>query len=211
MKWIVLFLFSTGLLLAGSAGVVQADLMINGGFESGSFSPGWTNSDPTHNSVVTSQPSLSYFPQQGNFFALMGTPSVLSSISQTVADINGARYIFEFSYASNGISPNELKVQFGSIVVFDQMNLPATGVPSNHTYTFNTFLLTGTGSDTVTISVRDDNSFLAIDNVGLISLVPEPSSLVLAGLATAGFVVGGWRRWRKSRQETAATATIGCL
>jgi PEP-CTERM motif len=201
MKWFVLNSAACGLLLSGLAGAAPADLIVNGGFESSgptptsNFAPGWTNSDTANNFVVSDASALGYFPHSGNNFALMGTASVLSNISQTVTDTNGTSYILSLFYASNGATPNELKVQFGSNVLFDQSNLPSTGTSGNHTYVQLTFSVTGTGSDAVIISARDDTSFLALDDVSLNS-IPEPSSLVLAAIAAAGFAGRGWRRWR---------------
>ena len=79
-----------GLMLCGVAMRANADLVVNGGFETGDFT-GWTTSiDPTFDGVDTAA------PHDGNFAAFFGNVSGISTISQTLATAAGTLYHIEF-------------------------------------------------------------------------------------------------------------------
>jgi hypothetical protein len=180
------------LLLASLSAVTflpaRADQLVNGGFETGDFT-GYTTSNLSFTDVVTSG-FAGYTPHSGSFFAALGNVGSQGIISQTFSDTAGAQYDFSFFLASNG-SPNTFSASIDGTTVLGPSNIATQG------YTLYSFLFTGTGSDTISFSERDDSDYLALDDVSVtatVSAVPEPSGLVLVATGIAGLVTAFRRR-----------------
>jgi PEP-CTERM motif len=74
-----------------------------------------------------------------------------------------------------------------------------------HGFTDNVFIVTATGSDTLTIGgFRHDIGFFGLDDISVVP-VPEPGSLGLLGISLAGL---GIRLGRRS--EPPRGARLGC-
>src|SRR5262249_52261074 len=126
---------------------------------------------------------------QGDFFSIGST----SGISQTFTDTPGVTYYFSIWYYSFGGSPSSQLIQVDNNIYDDQNPVAAT---SSYTEITGTFI--GTGSDTVTITERNDPAAQLIDNVFVGTspqTVPEPSTwaLMLVGFGLLGGA-GYWRR-----------------
>ncbi len=206
--------FAAGLtaltLLATLGGPVRADnIVVNGGFETGDFS-GWA----TQGNFVLVAGGKNYGgfdfgghgAHGGTYFAALGTVSSLGSISQTLATVAGQTYTLDFFVAGDGGSPNELKVNWGGTVVFDQ-----TGIP-NQGYVEHKLQLTATGPSTkLTFWERNDPGYLALDDVsvtgpgangqGETPTSPEPASLALFGVG--GLAMFGYARLRRRKPAIA--------
>jgi hypothetical protein len=188
MKRTSLFIAAAALVL-GTAGVANANLIDNGGFETGDFT-GWTVSAGATGVSGTGGPG-GYSPHSGDFYAFLGNVGGLGSLSQTFSDNAGSSYTVDLFLASNGTTPNEFDVQINGVSLFSQVDIPGQD------YTEITGTFTGTGSDTLTLLERDDPNYLALDDVSVNlagTAVPEPASLALFG---AGLLGLGWIRRRK--------------
>jgi hypothetical protein len=160
---------------AACSGRASADLVVNGGFETGNFS-GWTTfGDTTFLDVVT-------FPvHSGNFAASMGPIGSIAGIFQNLATVAGQSYVIEFWLQSDGLTPNAFQFSWGGVLEENRTNIPSQG------FTLETFTLTATSASTeLRFGFRNDPGFLGFDDVSVnpvpVNAIPEPATLALAGL-----------------------------
>jgi hypothetical protein len=181
-----------------------AALVVNGGFEDGDIAGAGGSLSPIPNwgGIETFVTDDSDFPHggfgahSGAAYAAFGAIGELDSISQVITAAPG-QYLLTYWLASDGLAPNQFQVLWDSTVLFDQIDIAA------QPYQQFTFLVTGTGSNTLTFSGQNDLGYLSLDDVELTpSVVPEPASLWLFSLASAGVVGCTWRRKRQRSGET---------
>jgi len=164
-------------------GVASADLVFNGGFETGDFT-GWILSgNPIPGTVDTAN------PHSGKYAADLIAAGSPSFMEQFVPTISGTGYILTYfldvSTDSTG-GPVEFIAQVNGVTVFDQTNIP----PQPYTRYSFPFLATGTSTD-LKFGFRNDPGSFFLDDI---SVAPEPSSLWLGFLATAFAMVAIYRR-----------------
>ncbi len=107
---------------ADVCGAVPGNLVVNCGFETGSFS-GWTQSDNINNTFVAG--AFDEGPNSGSRFAALGNVGFNASLSQTLATVIGQSYNISFYFASDGSTPNEFSASFGSDLLYSNENVPA--------------------------------------------------------------------------------------
>jgi Protein of unknown function (DUF642)/PEP-CTERM motif len=196
-------------LILAAGGQARGDLVVNGGFETGNYS-GWAQSGSF--SVVTGGPGHvgayigGYGPNSGNYYAALGTVRVPGTLSQTLTTTPGQSYTLSFFLASDGGTPNEFRVDWNGVTIFDQSNIAKQG------YTKYSFQVQAGGTATpLAFLERNDPGYLSLDDVSVPSIggaggqggsggsapstAPEPSSLMLLGFGALG--LAGYARVRR--------------
>jgi len=177
--------------LASLAPAAMANLLTNGGFETGTFS-GWTQGG---NTGATGVSSGAVYVQSGAFGAALGPVGSDGILSQSFSTDVGAEYRLTFWLRSDGYTVNDFSAAVNSTVLYSDVNI---GVQAYKEYAYN---FMGTGSDSVTFTFRNDPGYLSLDTVSVDKIadpqaaVPEPASLALIGLGLAGIA----QRRRRAR------------
>lgn len=182
-----------GLIVLIGSSAQAANLVVNGGFETGDFT-GWTEGGNLGATYVGNSPNA---PFDGSFAAQLGAVGSDNTLSQVLATTAGATYTLSFwhIYSPGAGPPGDFSVLWDGTTVYSQIS---TNPPSPQTWTEYSFNVTGTGSDTLEIDSRNDPSYQGLDDVsvvaGSLSAVPLPASLPLFGSAMLAFAGLAFRR-----------------
>ncbi|RCW68131.1 PEP-CTERM sorting domain-containing protein [Pseudorhodoferax soli] len=174
-----------GIVLAATAAFAapaQANLVTNGGFETGDFS-GWAQTgDAVFDGVQCAGPGPSVYA--GNCSAYFGSPESQSGIAQTI-DVGsvGKMWNLSFAFLPDGGLPNSFTVMFGGKTL---LSLTDTGASDYMVYQFSGF--TTAENMTLSFDFFDPAGFLSLDAV-TVTAVPEPATTALMGAALAGLLV----------------------
>ena len=181
----------------------KAELIVNGGFETGDFT-GWTpGPDGFPQYIVTN-------PVHGgtNAAQIAGFSFNPDTLTQNIATTAGTAYSLSFWRYQDPMNPTAdnfpdgktfLTVTWNGVNIFDESY---TGVYAGDPYHKFTFTVVGTGADVLQFISAQDPAFTYLDDVSLTAAVPEPSTwaMMILGFAGVGFMA--YRR----RNQTAALA-----
>jgi len=176
--------------LVASAAAVSAsaaELVTNGGFETGDLS-GWSLTGNTGFSGVVSS------PHSGAFAFSDGAVNSPGLLSQTVATIAGQSYDFSFWLRNGSGTPNAFSASLGGALLTTLSNAAAF----DYTHFFGTVVATSNNAS-LTFSFQQNPSFWQFDDVSLVGssgAIPEPASwaLMLTGFLGAGAAIRANRR-----------------
>jgi len=191
-------------------GVASANIVVNGGFETGTLA-GWTiNPNADNPWFVTQTYDLGPgYPNSGLFYATSGCvgmgcldPTTGNFLTQDLPTIPLQTYNLSFAYNPYIDGPAELQAMWNGTTVFDL----ATADPSDPGYTVYTVddLLATSSSTPLTFLGRQDPNFDGLDDIS-VSVTPEPSSLALFASVLPGLVGVGALGLRRLRARGGTT------
>lgn len=196
MKPITLSSFSlciAALLSFNSAATADAQL-VNGSFESGSFSP-WVVNDPSNFTMLGND---SAFAHSGTWYANLGASPGFGTLSQTFNTTPGATYTLSFWLAHDvtNAPSNQFSVFWNGTVIAGS-TLTNVGTFGYTNFTFSGLASPGSTS-TLQFQYRDNDDFFRLDTV---TVVPEPSTyaLMLSGIGLLGLA-----QYRRSKARRSA-------
>jgi PEP-CTERM motif len=192
VSWRKLLTFTAAVALSigGFSSPSRADLVVNGGFETGDFT-GWIEGGNTgFNGVQCPGPGATV--AQGNCSYFAGPIGSNSTLSQNITTQPGTAYSISFSFDTDGLTPNHFVASFGGVTLLDVSNQAPSSFQN-----FN-FVRTATASSTtLSFSFQDDPGFLFLDAVSVnAAAVPEPGTIALIGIGVVGILGTSYRKRR---------------
>jgi hypothetical protein len=162
-----------GLLTVGIAQSAKANLIVNGGFETGAFDF-WTQTGNTSFTFVNGDPN------SGNFAAWFGATGSVGGILQVFATTAGATYHFDFWLRNTG-SYSEAHVFWNGSEILTLID------PGDFVYTHYQFTETALGASTQIEFLFENNpSWYRLDDVNVSGVPDTGSAFSLLGLASLG-------------------------
>ncbi len=192
-------LYSVALLLLGAAGTLSADIVVNGGFETGNFT-GWTlNGNIDDGGGMPAVFVTGAFVNSGDYAADLGAVTNNTLLDQTLSVTPLTSYKITF-FVSQGFDPdptnevtNFFSASFGGVT-----GLTLTDAPAFDYEMFSFYATTGVSQTSALLEFKTHNDvdFYNLDDVSVVA-TPEPASLLLFG-STLAILGGALRRKRRA-------------
>jgi hypothetical protein len=156
---------------------IAGNLVLNCGFETGSLSHWSIVNEVTH--IANADPIRVHSGDYG--FAASD-----ALLKQSIATVAGASYEVTVWYRSIGQFPSDFSVTFDGVTGFSLSDPPDADWTA---YRFN--VVAGGVAALLQIGARQDTSYAGIDDISVVAIAAEPTSLAVlsAGLAGMGLVL----------------------
>jgi hypothetical protein len=170
--------------LSACATASAANLVDNGGFESGNFA-GWSLAGNTGYTGVGTVGVFGIAPTEGSFLAYFGAIGSDTVMTQSLAVTSSSHYTVSFDLADDGASSGQdFSASFGGTSLLSLNSLSSS-------FTHYSFDVLG-GTGVLQFGARNDPNYWLLDNVSVTqstAAVPEAASstMLMAGIALLGF------------------------
>ena len=224
MKKVILGALASVAVFAAPVAASAAELVVNGGFETGSFS-GWTHTSNADD-FVDAAPSGTFVPNGtaalGTYTAFLGATGAGDTLSQVLNTVAGDTYAVSFQLATQGngdFGPaNSFLATIGGLTILKANNaVPSvygSGQSAFSVFSYYPYTFTATGSSTLLqFTYNNQPGYFDLDNVSVngtpgVSVggaVPEPATWALM-LVGFGMVGAGMRQRKLVRRANVAIA-----
>jgi hypothetical protein len=173
-----------------------ADLVKNGGFETGDFTE-CTKSGNTGDLIVTDYGEFD--PVEGQYQAVFIVSPTMGYISQTLDTNPGTSYVLSYSLAlwvsRKNLDLTEFLVKWGDTTIIDEDRYPTEYYTPYQQYQHT--LIASSSETILTFGFANPNGKSYIDNIS-VNPLPLPPAVLLLGTGLLGLGAAGWRRRRPS-------------